>query len=453
MDYFNYLGNDWFGYIKIKIKGISLNIFLNKKILIYGLGKSGLSAFQFLKKKNEIFLYDDFIPKVKNSSIKKNLISYKTIYNFKFDLIILSPGIDINKCKLTKFLKKNQNKIYSDLDVFYSFYKNDCITITGTNGKSTTCQLMYEVLSKQKFDVKLAGNIGNPILSVKNIKSKTIFVIEASSYQLEYSRIFKSKFSAILNLSPDHIERHKSLNNYIKSKFKLLKNQLKGNLAFVKKNDFLINKELRSNKFSSKIIRINTNKKNSFLNRIDNDYFSSETNQENLLFVLEISKKFRLNRNLLIDTIQRFKGLKYRQQVVLKKNFLTIINDSKSTSFSSSISLLKSNKNIYWLLGGVNKKGDNFKLSKRYYKNIKAFIYGKDKSFFVKKLKGKIVYRNFKNLKDALKQILLIIKKEKFIFKTILFSPCAASFDEFKNFEDRGLYFNKLVKQYKNEIH
>jgi len=453
LDYFNYLGNDWFGYIKIKIKGISLNIFLNKKILIYGLGKSGLSAFQFLKKKNEIFLYDDFISKVKNSSIKKNLISYKTIYNFKFDLIILSPGIDINKCKLTKFLKKNQNKIYSDLDVFYSFYKNDCITITGTNGKSTTCQLMYEVLSKQKFDVKLAGNIGNPILSVKNIKNKTIFVIEASSYQLEYSRIFKSKFAAILNLSPDHIERHKSLNNYIKSKFKLLKNQLKGNLAFVKKNDFLINKELRSNKFSSKIIRINTNKKNSFLNRIDNDYFSSETNQENLLFVLEISKKFRLNRNLLIDTIQRFKGLKYRQQVVLKKNFLTIINDSKSTSFSSSISLLKSNKNIYWLLGGIYKKGDNFKLSKRYYKNIKAFIYGKDKGFFVKKLKGKIVYRNFKNLKDALKQILLIIKKEKFIFKTILFSPCAASFDEFKNFEDRGSYFNKLVKQYKNEIH
>ena len=311
---------------------------------------------------------------------------------------------------------------------------------------------MYEVLRKQKIDVKLVGNIGNPILSVKNIKKKTIFVIEASSYQLEYSRIFKSKFAAILNLSPDHIERHKSLNNYIKSKFKLLKNQLKGNVAFVKKNDFLINEELRSNKFNSKIIRINTNKKNSFLNRINNDYFSSETNRENLLFVFEISKKFMLKKNLLIKTIQNFKGLRYRQQIILKKNFLTIINDSKSTSFSSSMSLLKSNKNIYWLLGGVYKKGDNFKLSKRYYKNIKAFIYGKNKSFFVKKLKGKIVYKNFKNLKDALKQILFIIKKEKLIFKTILFSPCAASFDEFKNFEDRGLYFNRLIRQYKNEI-
>ena len=242
------------------------------------------------------------------------------------------------------------------------------------------------------------------------------------------------------------------MNSYTKSKFKLLKNQLKGNIAFVKKNDFLINKELRSNKFKSKIIRIHTSKKNYFLNKINNSYFSTETNQENLLFVLEILKKFKINKNLLISTIQKFKGLKYRQQIIFKKNDLTIINDSKSTSFSSSLSLLKSNKNIYWLLGGISKKGDNFNLPKKYFKNIKAFIYGKNKNFFIKKLKGKIIYRDFKNLKDALKNIFLIIKKEKISNKTILFSPSAASFDEFRNFEDRGLYFNKLIKNYENKI-
>ena len=150
----------------------NLNIFLNKKILIYGLGKSGLSTFKFLKNKSDIFLYDDFQSNIKSLNIKKNLISYKNILKSKFDQIILSPGIDINKCKLSKFLKNNNNKIYSDLDVFYSFYKNDCITITGTNGKSTTCQLLYEVLLNQKFDVKLVGNIGNPILSVKKVKKK-----------------------------------------------------------------------------------------------------------------------------------------------------------------------------------------------------------------------------------------------------------------------------------------
>ena len=260
-----------------------MSIFLNKKILIYGLGKSGLSSFQFLKKKNNIFLYDDHKVKNKNLDIKKNLINYKDLLNVKIDQIILSPGIDINKCKLSKFLKKNRNKIYTDLDVFYSFYKNDCITITGTNGKSTTCQLMYEVLYDQKFDVKLVGNIGNPILSARGVKKKTIFVLEASSYQLEYSKIFKSKYAAILNLSPDHLERHKTLNKYIKAKFKLLKNQSRESLAFVNKNDLLINKELKSKSFNSKIIKVNTKKKyNNFLKNIDTEYFISETNKENL---------------------------------------------------------------------------------------------------------------------------------------------------------------------------
>ena len=425
-----------------------MNIFLNKKILIYGLGKSGLSAFKFLRKKSEVFLYDDYQSKIKNLNIKKNLISHKNIFRFEFDKIIISPGIDINKCKLSKFLKKNNKKIYSDLDIFCSFYKNNCITITGTNGKSTTSQLLYEVLLNQKFDVKLVGNIGNPILSSKNIKRKTIFVIEASSYQLEYSKIFRSKYSAILNISPDHIERHKTLKKYVKAKFRLFKHQLKGHLAFVKKDDLLINQELKKNKFSSKIIRVDTKKIDKFLENIDNKYFLTETNRENLSFVLEISKKLNLNNSSLIKTIQKFNGLKYRQQVILRKKYLTIINDSKSTSFSSSVGILKVNQNIYWLLGGIYKKGDKFNLSQKYFGNIKAFIYGKNKKFFNQKLKGKIDYENFNNLKDALKKIIFIIKKKKFVNKTILFSPCAASFDSFKNFEDRGLYFNTLIRKY-----
>ena len=426
-----------------------MNIFLNKKILIYGLGKSGLSTFNFLKNKSNIFLYDDNQSKIKNLKTKKNIISYKDILKYKFDSVILSPGIDINKCKLSKFLKKNYNKIYTDLDVFYSFYKNDCITITGTNGKSTTCQLMYKVLLNQKFDVKIAGNIGKPILSQKSIKKKTIFVIEASSYQLEYSKIFKSKYAVILNLSPDHIERHKNLNNYVNAKFKLLKNQSKGNFAFVKKDDLLIKKKLKLNKYQTKIIKVNTKKKNSFFD-INNKYFLTETNRENLSFVLEISKKLKLKKNFLIKSIKRFKGLKYRQQIIFKRKFLTIINDSKSTSFSSSIGLLKTNCNIYWLLGGIYKKGDELSLPKEYFKNIKAFIYGKNKKFFIKKLKGKIEYKNFDNLKAAITKIFLIIKKEKLKDKMILFSPSAASFDNFENFEERGLYFNKLIKKYLN---
>ena len=451
MDYFNYFSNDWFSYFEIKIKVTSLNIFLNKKILIYGLGKTGRSALEFLKNKAEIFVHDDHLSKFKNLGIK-NTISYKNLLKLNFDQIILSPGIDINKCKLSKFLKKNHNKIYSDLDVFCSFYKNDCITITGTNGKSTTCQLMYEVLLNQKYDVRLVGNIGNPILSVKNFKKKTIFIVEASSYQLEYSQLFKSKYAVILNLSPDHIERHKTLNRYVNAKFRLLKSQLKGYLGFVKKDDLLIKKKLTSNRFNSKIIRVSTNKANIFLKDINNEYFLSETNKENLSFVLEISKKLKLKNNLLKKTVRKFKGLKFRQQIIHKEKFLTIINDSKSTSFSSSIDILKIHSNIYWLIGGIHKKGDKFDLPKKYFQNIKAFIYGKKKKFFNEALKKKINYENFDSLKSALKKIFINIDNQKFAKQTILFSPCAASFDNFKNFEDRGLYFNRLIKKQLNGI-
>ena len=139
-----------------------------------------------------------------------------------------------------------------------------------------------------------------------------------------------------------------------------------------------------------------------------------------------ISKKLKFNKKKLIDVFRNFKGLNYRQQIIFNKKNLTIINDSKSTSFSSSIGILKSNSNIYWLLGGIHKKGDQFNLPKRYFKNIQAFIYGKNKEFFIKNLKGKIQYESFYYLKDALKKIFIIIQKQKSINKTILFSPCAA---------------------------
>ena len=201
------------------------NVFFKKKILIYGLGKSGLSTYQFLKKKSNLYLFDDKSFFIKNIEIKKKLISQKDVKNKEFDFIIISPGIDIKKCLLSKYLQKNLNKINTDLDVFYSLHGiNKNITITGTNGKSTTANILHSVLKDQKFDSRLVGNIGNPILLEKNIKKNTIFVIEASSYQIEYSKLFRANYAVILNISPDHLDRHGNMKNYIKAKFKLVKN-------------------------------------------------------------------------------------------------------------------------------------------------------------------------------------------------------------------------------------
>jgi UDP-N-acetylmuramoylalanine--D-glutamate ligase len=415
------------------------NIFLKKKILIYGLGKSGISSFKFLRNKADIYLFDD----LKNTHPKQ--ISKLKLLKIKFDIIIISPGINIFNCKLSRFLKLNKKKIYTDLDVLFTFYKNKSITITGTNGKSTTAKILYKVLKDQKKDARLIGNIGNPPLNEKKISKNTIFVIEASSYQLDYSQLFSSKYSIILNIKPDHLERHKTLQNYVDAKFKLLNSQSKSCLAFVKSDDVLISRKL---KFNCKIVKVNTKKNyNDFL-EIKNKYFLTESNRENLSFIIELAKKLKLKKYLLQKTIKNFKGLKYRQQIIIQKKYLTIINDSKSTSFSSSAGMLKKDSNILWLLGGIYKKGDKLELKKKDLSNVTAFIYGQNKNFFNKQLRSKVKFKNYKNLEDAVKNVFSIIKKKRSVKYTILFSPCAASFDRFKNFEERGLYFNRLVKRF-----
>ena len=417
------------------------NIFFNKKILIYGLGKSGLSAFKFLRKNNEVIKYDD--------KIKTN---YNNIKKTKFDYIIISPGININKCSLSSFLKKNHTKIHTDLDIFYSHCKNNNkVTITGTNGKSTTAKILYEVLKAQKIDVRLVGNIGNPILLEKNITNKTLFVIEASSYQLEYSKLFKSDISLILNISPDHLDRHKTINKYVNVKFKLIKNQSAKDLAILNVNNFYIKRHLKQKNFSPKIIEINKKTNISYTRKVKNKFFATDGNKENLQFVFAVTSILKLNKNLLFRTLEKFKGLRYRQEIVYDSKKLTIINDSKSTSFSSSESLLKSLNNVYWIVGGLAKKGDKLLLDKKNNKNIKAYILGKDKIFFIDKLKKLMRYESFSNLKKLIQKVFLDIKLDnKLIHKTILFSPAAASFDSFNNFEERGKYFNKLITKYVN---
>ena len=416
-------------------------IFFNKKILIYGLGKTGTSSYKFLKKNNKVFLFDDY---------KKTLINKKTIIKSNFDYILISPGININQCILKNYIKNNLKKIITDLDVFYSFYSENLnISITGTNGKSTTAKILFHILKDQKKDVRLVGNIGNAILNEKKISGKTIFVIEISSYQIEYSKVFKANYAAILNIAPDHLERHGTFNNYVKAKFKLLKNQKKRSYAFLDKENKYLRKFLNKKKLNSNVINVNKKSHLKEINKIKNPYFNTEGNKENLRFIFSIASRLNLKKKNLFKTVNKFKGLNFRQQIIYDSKKLTVINDSKATSFSSSINILKSLNKVYWLIGGIPKSGDIFFLTKKQCLNYKAYIYGKNKNYFIKKLKNKLEYEHFENLQSALKKIILEIKSKKIKFhSTILFSPSAASFDRYKNFEERGKVFNELIKKY-----
>ena len=430
----------------------TLQKYQNKNIAIYGMGITGRSAAKTFKKlKAKIFCWDDNLKSRKK--IKKLDFPIKKFWERKYqiDTIVVSPGIDIKKCKLRNFLTKNSSKIITDLDLFFELNKNaTIISITGTNGKSTTCKIIEKILKTANYKVKTVGNIGNPILSQKKIKKKYFLILEASSYQLQYSRLFRSNHAAILNISPDHLERHNNIENYAKTKSKIFFAQNKFDYSYINfenKNSKIIKKIFLSKKLKSKLVLVKKSHCSVLLKKIKNKYFNNQGTIENLAFAYKIVKNLKIDDHVIVKAVNKFRGLPHRQEIILSNKNFTCINDSKATSFEACLQSLNSYKNIYWILGGIPKYKDNFNLSKVSKKVIKAFIIGKNTSFFKKKLQNKIPYKLSYNLKNAVENLCKEIKNKNNWNSTILFSPAAASFDQFENFEDRGKQFKNLIKK------
>ena len=221
-------------------------------------------------------------------------------------------------------------------------------------------------------------------MNFNDVLQKTFFIIEASSYQIFYSKFFKTDHAAILNLSTDHLERHGSINNYAKAKLKLIYNQDSNKQSYIEKNNFIINKYIFKKRIKSQINKVNYNKDKFFKRKIKNIYLLDKNNLKNIHFIYLICKKFQFSDSKIFEPLKKFKGLKFRKQIIYNKKYFKIINDSKSTTFSATAGLLTTYKNIYWIVGGLNKKGDRFILNKKYYKNISAYIIGKKKKFFYK---------------------------------------------------------------------
>ena len=420
----------------------SLN-FKNKSFAVYGLGITGNSVVNFLRKNraDKIHTWDDYLIK-SNLYIKNRFISGLNTS----DYIVMSPGINILKSKFKKILLKNKHKIITDLDLFYLLNPNaKSIVITGTNGKSTTCKIVHHVLKKNKIKVNLGGNIGSPILNIK-LKKNSLTVIEASSFQLAYSKYIKPDYAFILNITKDHLDWHGSMNHYINSKFKIFALQKKTDYAFINNKKLL--RRFRKYKYKSKLKFVTSNHYNKIKKKIKNNYLNSEVNQENMNFVYSLSKILKIKDKLFIKSLESFKGLKHRYEIFYRKYDKAFINDSKATSFEASKYALKNNKNIFWIVGGQPKIGEKFELKKIKKNIIKTYIIGKHMKIFVRHLKNNVKFQLCKTLTNA---TYLAINDSKNIINdrsTILLSPSSASYDQFRNFEERGNQFKKLVKNY-----
>ena len=437
---------------------INLRKYQNKKIAIYGMGLTGCSAARTLKKLGaRIFCWDD------NAQVRKKIESSNFLLN-KFwlgknliDNIVISPGIDISKCKIKDYLNKNLNKIITDLDLFFDLNKDGLIiSITGTNGKSTTCKIIEKILKIAKYKVKTVGNIGNPILSLNKTGKKYVFILEVSSYQLQYSKLFRSKHAAILNISADHLERHKNIRNYIKTKSRIFFAQNSSDYSYInltnKHSKSIIN-IFKTKKLKSKLISINKSIYNLLNKKINNKYLKSKGNIENMAFAYKIAKNLKINDKIIIKGLNTFRGLPHRQEIVFSNRKLLCINDSKATSFDACLQSLSNYNQIYWIVGGLPKHQDHFYLKNVRKRIVKAYVIGKNISFFKKQIKKNISFSISRNMRNAINNIYKDLKLNKNLKKTILLSPAAASFDQFSNFENRGKCFkNLIIKKFKQKL-
>ena len=408
---------------------------------VYGLGLSGNSTFKFLKKKNvkKIYTWDD----KKN---KKNINLFKKRLD-EVDYIIISPGINVQKTKFKSILFRNKKKIITDLDLFYmQKLPIKSIVITGTNGKSTACKLIQHIFKTNKLDVKLGGNIGKPVLDLK-IGRRSLVIIEASSFQLSYTKFIKPNFAVILNINSDHLDWHNTIKNYTNSKFKIFSNQDDNDVALLSNKK--LTKLFKKKNYLSKLIFFKGDSLNNIIKKkITNNYLITDPNLTNLTFAYKISTLFRIKEKIFIKAVNNFKGLPHRHEIFLKKNKITFINDSKATSFESTKYALKNNKNIFWIVGGLPKLRDNFNLLDVSSNIIKSFIIGKKTNYFKNQVAKKIKYKISFDLKNAIKDVfkeLLPIRDDKI---TVLFSPASASYDQFNNFTERGDQFKKITKDY-----
>ena len=408
---------------------------LKKNFLIYGYNISGKSIEKyFINKKCSYNIYDD----LKKINHKKAINKQQLLNRIKdYSYFVVSPSIKIEK---NHFLYKYKNQILIDLDFLsLELSSQKIIGVTGTDGKSSTCNYLSECLSK-KYNTKIIGNFGETILDKKNLAKYLytidILIIELSSYQLDKLKYLKLHYGLITNIFSDHLDYHKNLKNYISSKFKIQNLLYDESYLFLSKKLFL--KYQKFIKIQRKRLIINDN---IIPSKQDLTNYIKELNLNSIKKIInKIDSKIKIKKNMFTNE------LKFRNQLVYNSTNLKIYNDSKCTNLNNAIfknNLLNSDKKILILGGKLKKQDIKYKYN---IKNTLVLIFGKKNELFLNHLNFiNSNYFNFKDLNELAEFLKLILKSYNYDY--LLFSPGAESFDSYKNYLDRGRHFNTIIKK------
>ena len=445
------------------------------KVTILGPGRSAVACAKLLAEKGFKVLISE---RSSNEDFLKEKIKIKagmmpifvetgghTKRIFDGNFAVKSPGIATN-APVIKKLKKAKIPIFSELEIALSYCpKAKLFAVTGTNGKTTVTAMLCEILKIQygKDKVVTAGNIGIALSGViDKVKPSGKAAIEISSYQLEDSKFFKPHIACVLNITPDHTDHHGSMAKYIKAKEKIFASQTKKDFCIFNADDKTVvklSKKAKSKKlfFSTKSDKYNACLKNGkiilkFKNKIYKltpPNLPGSHNAENAMAAGLMAMAANVKEDAIEKAFKKFKGVAHRMENVGVLKGIRFINDSKATNVNSTLTALKAldtDKKIWLIMGGLD-KGSSYKvLAPLLKKKVKCiFTVGDASNKIVRQLKGICPIKKAVTIQNAIKYCLKRARRKDIC----LLSPSCASFDQFKNFEERGKAFKKTIAYYK----
>jgi UDP-N-acetylmuramoylalanine--D-glutamate ligase len=443
---------------------------MKKKIVILGAGESGTGSAVLAQKHGfDVFVSDKGQIKEKYREILNN-------YNIKWeegnhnekvillaDEVIKSPGIYENAPVIVSIREKGI-PVISEIEFAGRYADGIKICITGSNGKTTVTNLIYHILKKAGKKAAMTGNVGNSFAMAVAEGSYDYYVIELSSFQLDGMYKFKADIAVLMNITPDHLDRYGyKLQNYIDSKFRITQNQQKSDFLIFWAGDPIIEAELSKKQYGMTLLPFSDVIKEGMAAYVENDELIIDyLNKINLMTIHELALKGRHNTynsmaaaiagkvlNIRKDEIREsladFQGVEHRLEPVITVCGINFINDSKATNVNSTWYAIECMENdIIWIVGGIDKGNDYSELFQVVRKKVKAIVcLGKDNKKIVEAFKDKVAtIVETASMEEAVRSSYYLAKKGE----TVLLSPACASFDLFRNYEDRGRQFKQAVR-------
>jgi len=378
------------------------------------------------------------------------------------DTVMKSPGIP-DKVPLVKQIREQQIEVVSEIEFASKFTKATLVGITGSNGKTTTATLTHHIL-KEELNVGLAGNIGDSFAKQMLEKNYENYVLEISSFQLDDIIDFKPKIAVITNITPDHLDRYDyQFENYIKSKFRITKNQTKDDYLIYDADDDVIVNHLKENPVQSILLPFSLEKtieNGAYLDKenikitIDNNQIIMPTanltlegkhNIKNAMAAATVAHLLKIRKQTIRESLENFQGVEHRLEQVLQINKVQYVNDSKATNVNATYFALESmDAPTVWIVGGVD-KGNN-------YEELFPFVNEKVKAIICLGVDNQKLMDAFGNMVDVIVETEFMNEAVKIAYKiadkgdNVLLSPACASFDLFENYEDRGRQFKNAVR-------